>query len=186
MRIPERSRLRALATRGVAEELWAWFEWSVGWAPGRLGRLARILLYHHWLPSSINVGRYTTIKQPSKLSAGRRVGIGDFNTLSCGGGLTIGDDVLFGPYVAVFTDNHNFDRPVPVRLQGVTRRPVVIGAGVWIGAGSMILPGVEIGEMSVVAAGSVVTSSVPPRTLVGGCPARILRTLPAKDSGVSV
>jgi acetyltransferase-like isoleucine patch superfamily enzyme len=61
--------------------------------------------------------------------------------------------------------------------QGVSTNPVTIGDDIWIGANAVILPGVTIGDHSVVAAGAVVTKDVPPHTLVAGVPAKIIKTL---------
>ena len=91
--------------------------------------------------------------------------------------LEIGDYVLMGPDVVVFTMNHetsSLDRPIGT--QGMTaRRKVTIGNDVWIGQRSMIMPGVTIGDGSIIAAGSVVTKDVPPYSVVGGVPARVLK-----------
>jgi acetyltransferase-like isoleucine patch superfamily enzyme len=63
------------------------------------------------------------------------------------------------------------------RYAGLEALPVTIGAGVWVGARAMIMPGVTIGDGAVIAAGAVVTKDVPPNTLVAGVPARIVREL---------
>jgi acetyltransferase-like isoleucine patch superfamily enzyme len=92
------------------------------------------------------------------------------------GSTTIGDDVQIGPGVVITTGNHLFDDPTrPVRTQGGAVAPVVIEDGAWIGARAVILPGVRIGAGAVVAAGAVVTTDVPARTLVAGVPARAVR-----------
>lgn len=91
------------------------------------------------------------------------------------GGLDIGDDVMIGPNVSIITTSHPLD---PVQRRAVTiGKPVVIERNVWIAAGATIIGGVTIGENSVVAAGAVVTKDVPPGTLVGGNPARIIRVI---------
>lgn len=64
-----------------------------------------------------------------------------------------------------------------IKLYPAVSKPVTIGRNVWIGANSTILPGITIGEMSVVAAGAVVTKDVPPYTLVAGVPARVVKSL---------
>jgi acetyltransferase-like isoleucine patch superfamily enzyme len=90
--------------------------------------------------------------------------------------VTIGDGVFFGHEAAVLTSSHLLgDRS---RRAGLTvADPVVIGSGSWIGARATILGGVTIGESAVVAAGAVVVRSVPPDTLVGGVPAKVIRNL---------
>jgi len=91
--------------------------------------------------------------------------------LSCFESITIGDDVAIAEDVTVRdADNHRIDAARP------DRAPIVIGDHVWIGTGATILKGVTIGDGAVVAAGAVVTRDVPARTLVGGVPARVIRT----------
>jgi acetyltransferase-like isoleucine patch superfamily enzyme len=91
------------------------------------------------------------------------------------GGLDIGDDVMIGPGVNILTASHPLE---PSQRRSATiGRPIVIEKGVWIAAAATIIGGVTVGENSVVAAGSVVTRDVPPNTLVGGNPARIIRSI---------
>ncbi len=90
--------------------------------------------------------------------------------------IDIGDDVQIGPAVQLYTAMHPLD--AGVRRSGLeSASPIRIGHDVWIGGGAVVLPGVTIGDRSVVGAGSVVVHSVPPDTLVVGNPARIARTL---------
>lgn len=90
------------------------------------------------------------------------------------GGITIGDDALIGHNVVIATLNHDLD---PALRATTVPKPVVIGDKVWIGANATILPGVTVGDGAVIAAGAVVTRDVPPRTIVGGVPARRIRAL---------
>jgi acetyltransferase-like isoleucine patch superfamily enzyme len=91
------------------------------------------------------------------------------------GGLDIADDVLVGPNVSIITTSHPLE---PSQRRAATiGKPIVIERNVWIAAGATIVGGVTVGENSVVAAGSVVTRDVPPNTLVGGNPARIIRSI---------
>ena len=94
------------------------------------------------------------------------------------GGICVGDNVLFGPGVQLLAVNHVFTDPDrPVMDQGITAEGIVIEDNCWIGAGALVLDGVTIGRGATVGAGSVVTSSVPPHTLVVGSPARVIRDL---------
>jgi acetyltransferase-like isoleucine patch superfamily enzyme len=111
--------------------------------------------------------------------ANTRVGRNLFINQNCTvydlGGLDIGDDVMIGPNVSLITSGHPLEPSK--RRDGVVAKPIVIERNVWIAAGATIIGGVTIGENSVVAAGSVVTRDVPPNTLVGGNPARTIRSL---------
>ena len=99
-------------------------------------------------------------------------------TLDASAEVTIGDFVAFGQDVMVLTNTHQIGPPD--NRAGVSMNlPVAIGDGCWLGARSVVLPGVDIGSGAVVAAGSVVTKSVPANALVGGVPARLIRMLDA-------
>lgn len=92
------------------------------------------------------------------------------------GEVTIGNNALIGPEARFYTVNHAFD--VETRREGWERAfPIVLEDDVWLGGSVVICPGVTIGRGSVVAAGSVVTKDVPPMSVVGGNPARVLKTL---------
>lgn len=91
------------------------------------------------------------------------------------GGIDIADDVMIGPNVSIITSGHPLE---PSRRRDfVVAKPVVIGRNVWIAAGAILVGGVTVGENAVVAAGSVVTRDVPANTLVGGNPARVIRSI---------
>lgn len=89
----------------------------------------------------------------------------------------IGKNCMLAPRVCIFTAAHPLD-PAERASGYEFGRPVTIGDDVWIGGAAVVLPGVTIGDGAVVAAGSVVTKDVPPRTVVGGNPARVLKTIP--------
>lgn len=95
------------------------------------------------------------------------------------GSITIEDGVLMGPSIQMFTNKHVFSNPeVPIIDQGIEEpKNIVIKKGSWIGAGTIILPGVTIGRNAVVGAGSVVTKDIPDYTLAVGSPARVIRDL---------
>lgn len=97
-----------------------------------------------------------------------------------GGGITIGDDVLLGPRVSIFTTNHALD-PSDRAAGACIAKSVVIEDGVWIGGSVTINPGVRIGRGSAIGSGSVVTRSVPAHTIAAGVPARALRRITAAD-----
>lgn len=110
-----------------------------------------------------------------EIRIGRNVFINQNCTFYDLGGLTIGDDVMIGPNVSLLTASHPLD---PSKRRSVTiGQPIVIEKNVWIAAGATIIGGVTVGENSVVVAHSVVTRDVPPNTLVGGNPARVIRPI---------
>lgn len=120
----------------------------------------------------------------SKISLGDRVVIRPGCMLFAdprkeGAGITIEDNVMLGSGVHIYVHNHKFDDPsLPIIDQGhYLSEPVLLERGSWIGAGSIILPGVIIGKNAVVGAGSVVTKNVPAFTVVAGNPARMLRRM---------
>lgn len=111
----------------------------------------------------------------SHIRIGDRVGIGEFAYLGGAGGLEIGPDCIIGQYLSCHPENHHFERPDElIRLQGTSRKGIKIGANCWIGAKVTILDGVEIGEGCVIAAGAVVTRSMPAKTVIGGVPAKVI------------
>ena len=109
------------------------------------------------------------------ISVGRNVFINQNCTFYDLGGLDIADDVMIGPNVSIITSGHPIEPSQ--RRAGVTAKPIAIEKNVWIAAGATIIGGVTVGENSVVAAGSVITKNVPPNMLVGGNPARVIRSI---------
>lgn len=90
------------------------------------------------------------------------------------GGITIGDGALIGHNVVLATLNHDF---APEKRSMTHPAPIVIGKNVWLGASVTVIPGVTIGDNAIIAAGAVVTKDVPANTVVGGVPARVIKTL---------
>ena len=130
-----------------------------------------------------SIGRKSVIESFSCINnAVGDVIIGDYtrvglhNTII--GPVTIGSHVNLAQGITVTALNHNFSDPDKrIDEQGVSTTPVVIGDDIWIGANAVILPGVTIGDHSVVAGGAVVTKDVPPHSLVAGVPARIIKKI---------
>jgi acetyltransferase-like isoleucine patch superfamily enzyme len=110
------------------------------------------------------------------LEIGNNVGIAQNCFIQVRGMVKIGNNVIFGPGVSIFSENHVFDNPeLPVNVQGETRKGVTIEDGVWIGTRSVILDGVTVGKNSIIAAGSIVNKDVPAYSVVGGVPAKVLK-----------
>ena len=146
----------------------------------------------------IEIGAGTVVGQHVSISAGIVPGqdLGPASLLRIGDGcvigrgshivahqrVDIGDDVFTGPYVYITDQNHGYADPdVPIGRQWPANAPVSIGAGSWLGAGAIVLPGSCIGRHVVVGAGSVVRGQVPDPCVVAGGPARIVRSYVAGD-----
>jgi acetyltransferase-like isoleucine patch superfamily enzyme len=157
----------------------------------RLGRGSYIdeNVYIHACPGGVEIGANTLIMHGAILHvynfrnlphAGIRIGhdslVGEYTVIRGQGGVTIGDRVYTSPMTQIIAVNHVFDNPQqPFTAQGITAQGIVIEDDVWLGAAAVITDGVRVGKGSVVAAGAVVTGDVPPLTVVGGVPARVLR-----------
>jgi len=119
------------------------------------------------------------------LTVGKNCRIGYNNLIQASGGIEIGDDLLLGPDVKIWSLNHATDRTdIPIWDQGFEFKKVVIGNGVWVGANTFIMPGAEIGDHVIISAGSVVSGKkVAPYTILAGNPARKVGTRkPAEES----
>lgn len=113
------------------------------------------------------------------VSLGDESGIGvdcEMNAIGPKGIITIGNHVMMGPEVVIYTRNHAFSRcDIPIMEQGFREpEPVTIGNDVWIGRRAIILPGVTVGDGCVIGAGAVVTKSVPPYSVAVGVPANVI------------
>lgn len=126
-----------------------------------------------------NCGKKVNIEQNAVFSP--KVSLGDYSGIGINakiyGSCTIGDYVMMGTDVTIITRNHKNDRTdILMMQQGFEEeKPVQIGNDVWIGDRVMIMPGVHIGDGVVIAAGAIVTKDVPPYTVVGGVPAKIIK-----------
>ena len=119
------------------------------------------------------ISEFVKVLKEENISIGAGTAINNRTIFAGRGGITIGDNVLVGYETIIMTSTWNFQDPdVPIKLQGITTKPVVIGNDVWLGARVIIVPGVTIGDGAVVGAGAVVTKDVPPYTVVAGVPAR--------------
>ncbi|WP_052483710.1 DapH/DapD/GlmU-related protein [Flavobacterium sp. MEB061] len=114
----------------------------------------------------------------SFLSIGANSYIGEGNNIRAAGGqIRIGSNCFISQQVSILASNHNIKKDQPIAYQGWSKRNnyIVINDDVWIGANSVILPGVTIGTGAVIGAGSIVTKDVPEYSIVAGNPAKILK-----------
>lgn len=110
------------------------------------------------------------------ITIGDGTGINARAYLSGQGGIQIGNEVIFGPDVKIFSENHNYaGQHLTIKAQGVTRKGVIIGDNCWLGAGVIVLDGVTIGKGCVIAAGSVVNKSLPDNSIAAGIPAKVIK-----------
>ncbi len=138
-----------------------------------------------WLGNHVGIGAYSRIiistsfnNMGSHIRIGNNVGIGEFAYLGGGGGLEIGDDCIIGQYLSCHPENHNFqDTTRRIREQGVSRKGIKIGKNCWIGAKVTVLDGVTVGDNCVIAAGAVITKSMPANSVIGGVPAKVIKPI---------
>ena len=98
-----------------------------------------------------------------------------------GGGIEIGNNVLFGPRVGIYTSNHSIDAEERIS-GGCYAKPVKIGNNVWIGAGVQVMPGVTIGSNVVIGGGSVVVKDIPSDSVAVGNPCKVIRRITEEDA----
>lgn len=130
---------------------------------------------------SFNIGRRSVVESFScinnacgSVKIGNDTRVGMHNTII--GPVTLGNKVILAQGVVMTALNHSYLEPcMPIADQKVTLKEVVVEDDVWIGANATILQGVRVGSHSIIAAGAVVTKDVPPHTIVGGVPARVLK-----------
>ena len=150
----------------------------------------------------IEIGENTMIGPHVALSAGMAPGqeclsqpvvrIGDRCLIGRGSGIVghfsidIGDDVWTGHHVYITDQNHGYDNvDIPISQQSMPEKPVRIGSGSWLGHGTVVLPGADIGEHVVIGANSVVTGSIPSFSVAVGAPARVVKSMSEADGSRS-
>lgn len=144
-------------------------------APSK-GNLKKLKLVFRAFGSDLKIEQGFHCDYGDKISFGDRVYLNINCTLLDAGEISLGDDVLVGPNVQILTVNHPIDAQQRLTKKSLVG-DVVIGNNVWIGAGSILLPGVKIDTNSVIAAGSVVTKDVAANMVVAGNPAKIIKRL---------
>lgn len=122
---------------------------------------------------SVRIYEGVTIWYPYRVSIGSKVTLNEWVFIDGFGGVTIGNGVRVAHRVSIMSSDHHYeDRDRYIYEQGIKVKPTVIEDDVWIGANSVIMPGVRLGHGSIVGAGAVVTRDVAPYAIVGGVPAR--------------
>lgn len=133
---------------------------------------------------NVSIGKNNIIECTGSLSligkgliVGNNVGMGSNNFFGCAGGINIGDDTIFGNFVSLHSENHNYkSKGLPIRLQGVNRSGIKIGENCWIGAKATILDGAQIGDHCVIAAGALVAKGhYKSYSIIGGVPAKVIK-----------
>lgn len=115
----------------------------------------------------IRPSSYYGVEIGEGLKIGDNSSIGPFGYVGCAGFITIGENVMIGPRVSLFAENHKFKEvKSTIKEQGVERKGIVIEDNCWIGSGVIILDGVTIGEGSVIGAGTLVSKNIPPYSKV--------------------
>ena len=132
----------------------------------------------------VSIGKNTTIECSGSLlnlgiglTVGNNVGLGTHGFFGCAGGITIGEDTIFGNFVSLHSENHNYDNSViPIRLQGVNRIGITIGKNCWIGSKATILDGAIIEDGCIIGAGSLVKKGqYSMNGIYAGVPAKFIR-----------
>lgn len=137
------------------------------------------------LGDCVKIGAYSNLSSTSHLSKygiglkmGNNSAVGDYTQFGAAGGIEIGNDVIMGSYISFHSENHNYnDKTKLIREQGVTSKGIKIGNNIWVGAKVTFLDGCVVGDNSVVAAGAVVNGNYPENSIIGGIPAKVLKTI---------
>jgi len=149
------------------------------WIPSYIGLRLRYRFYKKYLKSlgeETDFHENVNIRNPHKLSIGSRCAMGLDMKIQAGGGMIVGNNVLFGPGVCVWTSNHVFTDPDKlVREQGLEYKEVIVGDDVWIGANAFIMPGAHLPRGCIVSAGAVVGGKkYKEYSILAGNPARVI------------
>lgn len=129
-----------------------------------------------YIGNKVLIGSYTLIINEGDVIIGDNVHISSYCLFSGKGNITIGDNVMFGSGVKIISSNHGFSKlDIPMIMQEETYADIKIENDVWVGTNVIILKGVTISEGAIIGAGAVVKKDVPPYSIVGGVPAKIIK-----------
>lgn len=166
--------------RLVFLEFEAYLAWPVRGLPSFLGFILRFLVYKFLfkeLSSFCFIQPNVYFSHCYNIRCGKNFIVNSNSYFHGIGGIDIGDYVLIGPNVVISSGMHSYTDPkLPVAVQEVIPKKITIGDGVWIGANVVIMPGTTLGKGTVVGAGSVVTKSTEPYSVVVGVPARKIKS----------
>jgi acetyltransferase-like isoleucine patch superfamily enzyme len=159
-----------------------WMEEFFGWLtrslPGATGMASRWLVYQvlfRSLKSSALFYPGIYLTHVYGITAGRNFAVNVGAHLDGRGGITIGDNVLIGPYAVIVSSHHDYTQiDVPMTSKDHILAPVIIKDDVWIGAHAVIRGGVTVGTGSIIGAGAVVVEDVKPYTIIGGVPGKVI------------
>lgn len=141
-------------------------------------------LFFPWLRRALVMGYLSSCGKKPRVKSGAEIApgasMGHYSELGTRcmiqSNVHIGDHVIMGPDVKIYSRNHRFDRvDIPIQLQGKNYFQTHVGNDVWIGANVIITAGCRVGDHAIIAAGAVVTADVPDFAIVGGVPARVLK-----------
>lgn len=141
-------------------------------------------IHDHVAPiSKIHIAGNPRIHPSASLRCGENIYLGmnsHINQFCCiwaspSSKVVMGDNLLMGPGVKIFSSNHGTDSSSSMNVQSFSEKDIIIGNDVWIGANCVVLSGVTIGDGAVIAAGAVVSKDIPPNTIAGGIPAKVIK-----------
>jgi acetyltransferase-like isoleucine patch superfamily enzyme len=135
----------------------------------------RILMFNFFIPWPVHFTSYITSYRNIKFGKKTSPGSGPNQYIQAENGIIIGDNVQIAPGVQLISANHD---PSNYDIQ-LNDTPIIIGNNVWIGANSIILPGVKIGDNVIIGAGSIVTKSIKSNSIAVGNPCRIIKIKPS-------
>lgn len=159
--------------------IWLLYEHLVSKIPYNYGNKLRKKLLKPilgYLGDNSTISSNVKLIHPKEINIGNNVGIARDVVLDGRGYIKIDDNSIIGFESIILTCTHNYNRlDIPIKEQGMFSKPILIGKDCWIGARVTILPGIKIGDGSIVGTNSVVTKDVPPFHIVGGIPSKIIR-----------
>lgn len=149
--------------------------------PGDIGRILRFIFLKNCIKEigdNVIIGPGVYIKCPERIKIGDNVAINEMCYIEGLGGVTIGNNVLIAHATTIISSNHTYaDKNKIISLNPIIAEPIIIEDDVWLGCGVRILAGVHIKKRTVVAAGAVVNKSFGGNTILGGVPAKVIKTI---------